>query len=82
MRNRKSGATSTKAKREWNKRNYEKLYIALPIGARDEIHAAAERHGMSTAAYIRHLVIADNNGVYMPNLGGGGVFEKWLNMGN
>lgn len=64
--------TSTKVKREWNKKHYDKLYISVPAGARDEIHRAAAAHGMSTAAYIQHLVIADNPDS-TPILGGGGA---------
>lgn len=73
-----SGKTSTRAKRRYNERHYEKLYVAVPIGARDEIHAAAAAHGLSTAAYIRHLVLADNPDRAFPVLGGGGVVQSWI----
>lgn len=64
--------TSTESKREWNKANYDRLYVMVPKGARDEIHAVAAAHGMSTAAYIRHLIIADNRPDDLPTLVGGG----------
>lgn len=78
MRNERSGKTSTESKREWNKRNYDKLYVCVPIGAREEIHAAAELHGMSTAAYIRHLILADNPAAELPTLRGGGEPKNGL----
>lgn len=71
-----SGKTSTRSKRRYNNKHYDKLYIAVPIGARDEIHAAAAAHGMSTAAYIRHLVLADNPAESCPVLRGGGLCKR------
>lgn len=71
--------TSTKAKREWNKRNYDRVQIMVPKGSREEIHAAAALHGMSLAEYIRHLILTDNPG-RCPKLGGGGVYRQILTM--
>lgn len=76
MRNTRSGKTSTDAKREWCKRSYDRVYIMVPKGAREEIHAAARRHGMSMASYIRHLIIADNPPEDLPQLGGGVTYEQ------
>ena len=66
--------TATEVKRRWNAIHYDKLYIDVPAGAREEIHAAAKLRGMSTAAYIRHLVIMDTakNPEIAPILRGGG----------
>lgn len=64
--------TSTAVKRRWNEAHYDRIHISVPIGAKDEIHAIAAAHGMSTAAYIKHLIIADNSPENCPILSGGG----------
>ena len=51
--------TSAEVKNRWNAAHYDRVVITVPIGARDEIKAAAAAHGLSVAAYIRMLVIRD-----------------------
>lgn len=71
--------TSPEVKDRWNKRHYEQVVIRVPIGARDEVQRIARANGMSVAAYIRHLIIADN--AEKPEttslLRGGGVLKAW-----
>lgn len=71
--------TSAEVKNRWNAAHYDRVVITVPIGARDEIQAAAKRHGMSVAAYIRMLVIHDNaeNPENTRILRGGGVSDAW-----
>lgn len=71
--------TSTEVKARWNKKHYDSITFAVPKGAGDEITAIAKQNGMSRAAYIRHLILADNpetaeKGDILPILrtGGGG----------
>lgn len=52
--------TSPEVKDRWNRNHYDQIGFRVPIGGADEIRAAAAARGMSVAAYIRHLVIADN----------------------
>ena len=52
--------TSPEVKNRWNRKHYENVVVVVPIGSRDEIKAAAERHGQSVSAYIRALIIRDN----------------------
>ena len=66
--------TAPEVKNRWNAKHYDRLAIVIPLGARDEISAAATRRGMSTSAYIRNLIIRDmrENGEESPNLTGWG----------
>lgn len=80
--------TSTEVKARWNQAHYDSITFAVPKGAGDEITAVAKAKGMSRAAYIRHLILADNpetaeNGDMMPifRTGGGGysmTLEQYL----
>lgn len=71
--------TSAEVKNRWNAAHYDRIVITVPIGARDEIKAAAAAHGLSVAAYIRMLVIHDTaeNPENTRFLRGGGVAEAW-----
>lgn len=74
--------TSAEVKNRWNAEHYDRIVITVPIGARDEIKAAAAQHGMSVAAYVRYLVIHDmrENPESTRFLRGGGVAESWENL--
>lgn len=67
--------TSTYCKDRWNRDHYDMIMFRTGNGGKEAIKAAAEAHGMSVAAYLRHLVIKDNPG--NPDisaiLGGGGA---------
>ena len=71
--------TSPEVKNRWNARHYDRMQLVVPIGAKAEIQAIAEKRGMSTAAYIRSLIIADNaenpENTYI--LRGGGVADAY-----
>lgn len=75
--------TSTAVKNRWNKKHYDTVRFHVPKGALEEVHKAAEVHGLSMAAYIRHLILADNpttaeNGDIMPILRTGGGYSMTL----
>ena len=61
--------TTTAQKNAWNSKHYDKVYFCVPIGAREEIAAAAADKGMSMASYIRSLIIAAD-GKKCPSLAG------------
>lgn len=71
--------TSAEVKNRWNAAHYDRIVITVPIGARDEIKAAAAANGLSVSAYIRMLVIRDTS--EKPEntqfLRGGGIAERW-----
>lgn len=72
--------TSCEVKDRWNRQHYDAITFRVPIGAAEEVRAAAELHGMSVAAYIRHLIIADNaeNPEITPFLRGGGYANTYV----
>ena len=74
--------TSAEVKNRWNSEHYDRIVITVPIGARDEIKAAAAAHGMSVAAYVRYLIIHDmrENPDSTRFLRGGGVADSWENL--
>lgn len=70
--------TSPEVKNRWNSEHYDRLEVTVPKGARAEIQAAAKRHGMSVAAYIRALVIHDNaENPENTRILRGGVSDAW-----
>lgn len=68
--------TSSAVKDRWNRNHYDQITIRTAIGGREAIQAMADLRGLSMAAYIRHLVIADAEHLGKPGisgvLGGGG----------
>ena len=66
--------TSPEVKDRWNRAHYDAVTFRTPKGGREAIQAAAAARGMSVAAYLRHLVLADNaeNADIWEKLGGGG----------
>lgn len=52
--------TSPEVKNRWNAQHYDIMRFHAPKGSADEVRAIAAARGMSVAAYIRHLIIADN----------------------
>ena len=72
--------TSCEVKDRWNAAHYDKITFRVPIGAAEEVRRVAELHGMSVAAYLRHLIIADNaeNPEITPFLRGGGYADSYL----
>lgn len=51
--------TSTEVKNRWNSKHYDRINVTVAKGGKDVITALAASAGLSTAAYIRHLIIAD-----------------------
>lgn len=75
--------TSSEVKNRWNKKHYDVVQFHVPKGANEEIQRIAETHGMSKAAYIRHLILADNpetaeNGDKLPILRTGRGYSMTL----
>lgn len=66
--------TSPEVKNRWNKKHYETVSVLVPIGSKEEVQQLAEELGMSTSAYIRHLVLEDarRRGREAATLRGGG----------
>ena len=71
--------TSCEVKDRWNREHYDKVTFRTPTGGAEELRKIAESRGMSVAAYLRHLVIADNaqNPESTCFLRGGGVADAW-----
>lgn len=71
--------TSPEVKDRWNREHYDHIGFRAPKGSAEELRAIAAARGMSVAAYIRHLIIADN--AEKPEtthfLRGGGVLKAW-----
>lgn len=65
----------TQAKQRYNERHYDQLKIWTPKGGRAVIAQLAAASGLSTAEYIRQLVIrdADHKGIDVRDALGGGV---------
>ena len=67
--------TSTEVKDRWNRKHYEQILFRVGIGGSDLVRELAERSGLSMAAYLRHLIIADAQasgyGDISADLGGG-----------
>lgn len=76
--------TSCEVKDRWNRAHYDRIDFRAPKGSADEVKAIAEKRGMSVAAYMRHLIIADNseNPDSTRFLRGGGVAEPWTRLIN
>ena len=74
--------TSSEVKDRWNRKHYESILFRVPIGGAEELREIAKKHGMSVAAYLRHLVISDNaeNPESTHFLTGGGVTDAWENL--
>ena len=68
--------TSCEVKDRWNRSHYDSILIRTGKGGREAIQAMADFHGLSVAAYVRHLIIADaeshGKGGISAILGGGG----------
>jgi hypothetical protein len=71
--------TSAEVKNRWNDQHYDRVVLTVPIGAREEIKAAAAAQGLSVSAYVRQLIIHDNakNPDSTRILRGGGVADAW-----
>lgn len=48
--------TSTAVKRRYNEKAYDRIYMVVPKGKKEEWTKAAEEAGMSLASYIRETV--------------------------
>ena len=74
--------TSCEVKDRWNRQHYDSILIRTGKGGREAIQAMADFHGLSVAAYIRHLIIADaeshGKGGISAILGGGGNVNDFL----
>lgn len=55
------GKTSAAVKNEWNKKNYDRINLMVPIGKKEEYKAAAEANGESLNGYINRLLEEDAN---------------------
>lgn len=40
------------ATRKWNEKNYDRIYLAVPKGMKQQIEAVAKSQGLSIRAYI------------------------------
>lgn len=74
--------TSCEVKDRWNREHYDQIQFRTGNGGREAIQTMAAMHGLSVAAYIRHLVIEDakatGNGDISAILGGGGELKQWV----
>lgn len=74
--------TSCEVKDRWNRNHYDSILIRTGKGGREAIQAMADFHGLSVAAYVRHLIIADaeshGKGGISAILGGGGNIGDFL----
>lgn len=71
--------TSAEVKNRWNAEHYDRVVLTVPVGAREEIKAAAAAQGLSVSAYVRTLIIRDNakNPDSTRILRGVGVADAW-----
>lgn len=53
------GKTSSAAKRRYNDKAYDRIFVTVPKGDKEEIKARAERNGESVNAYINRLLDQD-----------------------
>lgn len=53
------GKTSSAAKRRYNDKAYDRLFITVAKGDKDEIKARADKNGESVNAYINRLLDQD-----------------------
>lgn len=51
--------TSPEVKDRYNRKHYDQVQLRVAKGGRDKLQQLALSEGLSTAAYIRHLIIAD-----------------------
>lgn len=68
--------TSSEVKARYNAKHYDFLRVNVGKGSKELVQALADSMGMSIAAYIRHLIIADaknrQNADISAEIGGGG----------
>ena len=68
--------TSSEVKARYNRKTYDQITFRAGKGSAAAIKMMADHHGMSVAAYIRHLIIKDCDSAGKPEisaiLGGGG----------
>lgn len=60
--------TSTQVKARYNRKHYDVISIRAGRGSRAAVRSLAELRGLSMAAYIRALLIADANAADRPEL--------------
>lgn len=53
------GKTSSAAKRRYNDKAYDRIFVTVAKGEKDEIKARADRNGESVNAYINRLLDED-----------------------
>ena len=53
------GKTSSAAKRRYNDKTYDRIFITVAKGDKEEIKARAERNGESVNSYINRLLDQD-----------------------
>ena len=51
--------TSPEVKDRYNRKHYDQVQLRVAKGGREQLQQLALSEGLSTAAYIRHLIIAD-----------------------
>lgn len=56
------GKTSSAAKRRYNDKAYDRLFITVAKGEKEEIKARADKNGESVNAYINRLIEFDMKG--------------------
>ena len=45
-----------RATMKWDKENYDRVYLIVPKGMKQQIEAVAQEHGMSIRAYILEAI--------------------------
>ena len=50
------GKTSSEAKRRYNNKAYDRIFVTVPKGEKEEIKSRADRNGESVNAYILQAV--------------------------
>lgn len=56
------GKTSSAAKRRYNNKAYDRIFVTVPKGEKDGIKSKAGRNGESVNAYINRLIEFDMKG--------------------
>lgn len=79
--------TSSKVKNRYNRKTYDQITFRAGKGSLKAVHLMADLHGLSVAAYIRHLIIKDCDEAGKAELsailgGGGGLNSPCQDTGN
>lgn len=77
--------TSCEVKDRYNRKHYDQIILRTAKGGADCVKILADEQGLSVAAYIRHLIIADaasrGNGDISAIIGGGVTYSAGYAVG-